>query len=133
MAPPAAAARGLRRLRPADRLAEASADNQAVCLEQNTRVALEKSGTALVFISGLSTCAQRTNVPGKHPQARAADALRAGEFLLAIAGVRASDVASQEPCKEIISMRVFIILARGPIYGVDYTATVTQGRQKDMC
>ena len=104
-----------------------------MCLEQNTRVALEKSGTALVFISGLSTCAQRTNVPGKHPQARAADALRAGEFLLAMAGVRASDVASQEPCKEIISMRVFIILARGPICGVDYTATVTQGRQKDMC
>ena len=94
---------------------------------------MEKSSAALVFISGLSTCAQRTNVPGKHPQARAADALRAGEFLLAMAGVRASDVASQEPCKEIISMRVFIILARGPICGVDYTATVTQGRQKDMC
>jgi hypothetical protein len=38
----------------------------------------------------------------KHPRARAADELRAGEFLLAIAGVRASAVANQEPFTEIM-------------------------------
>ncbi|MEI2655516.1 MAG: hypothetical protein V9G12_25825 [Microthrixaceae bacterium] len=38
----------------------------------------------------------------KHPHARAADELRAGKFLLAITGVRASDVASQEPVKRIL-------------------------------
>jgi hypothetical protein len=52
-------------------------------------------------------------VPGKHPQARAADALRAGEFLLAIAGVRASDVASQEPFKEIMSAPVNVSVVVG--------------------
>ena len=46
---------------------------------------------------------------GKHPQARAADELRAGEFLLAIAGVRASDVASQEPFKKIQDLRKTLV------------------------
>ena len=50
---------------------------------------------------------------GKHPQARAADELRAGEFLLAIAGVRASDVASQEPFKEILSAPVNVNVVIG--------------------
>ena len=38
---------------------------------------------------------------------------RAGEFLLAIAGVRASDVASQEPLKEIISAPVNVTVVIG--------------------
>ena len=50
---------------------------------------------------------------GKHPRARAADELRAGEFLLAIAGVRASDVASQEPVKEILSAPVNVNVVIG--------------------
>ena len=50
---------------------------------------------------------------GKHPQARAADELRAGEFLLAIAGVRASDVASQEGVKEILSAPVNVSVVIG--------------------
>ena len=51
--------------------------------------------------------------PDKHPQARAADELRAGEFPLAIAGVRASDAASQEPFKEIMSAPVNVTVAVG--------------------
>ena len=50
---------------------------------------------------------------GKHPRARATDELRAGEFLLAIAGVRASDVASQEPVKEILSAPVNVSVVIG--------------------
>ena len=50
---------------------------------------------------------------GKHPQARADDELRAGEFLLAIAGVRASDIASQEPLKEILSAPVNVTVVVG--------------------
>ena len=49
----------------------------------------------------------------KHPRARAADELRAGEFLLAIAGVRASDVVSQEPIKEIMSAPVNVSVVIG--------------------
>ena len=52
-------------------------------------------------------------VLGKHTQARAADKLRAGEFLLAIAGIRASDVASQEPLKEILSAPVNVSVVIG--------------------
>ena len=50
---------------------------------------------------------------GKHPRARAADELRAGEFLLAIAGVRASDEASQEPLHEIMSAPVNVTVVIG--------------------
>lgn len=52
---------------------------------------------------------------GKHPQARAADELRAGEFLLAIAGVRASDVASQEPLRKIMPAPVNVTVVVGAI------------------
>lgn len=62
---------------------------------------MEKSGAALVFVSGCYDMCTANHRVGKHPPARAADELRAGEFLLAIAGVRAGDVASQEPFKEI--------------------------------
>ena len=74
---------------------------------------MEKSGAALVFVSGCRDMCTANHRVGKHPQARATDELRAGEFLLAIAGVRASDVASQEPVKEILSAPVNVSVVIG--------------------
>ena len=54
---------------------------------------------------------------GEHPRARAADELRAGECLLAIAGVRASDVASYEPYKEILRAPVNVTVVVGAMPG----------------
>ncbi len=42
-------------------------------------------------VAAADTCRIADIALGKHPQARAADELRAGEFLLAIAGVRPGD------------------------------------------
>ena len=64
-------------------------------------------------MAAADTCRIADIALGKHPQARATDELRAGEFLLAIAGVRASDVASQEPVKEILSAPVNVSVVIG--------------------
>ncbi len=70
-------------------------------------------------VAAADTCRIADIALGKHPQARAADELRAGEFLLAIAGVRASDVASQEPLKEIMSAPVNVSVVIGAMPAAD--------------
>lgn len=74
---------------------------------------MEKSNAALVFVSGCCDLCAANHRTGQAFIARAADELRAGEFLLAIAGVRASDVVNQEPFKEILPAPIYVTVVVG--------------------